>query len=140
MPGVYRGQCQEFCGLSHAYMRFRVIAHEPAEFEAWVEAQRAEAALQPSEELSAEVLPSCFVCHVIEGVGEPTAPPETPGPNLTHIGSRQTIAAGMLPNTEEELARWLRDPPDVKAGSRMPDYDLTEDQIEALVEYLRSLK
>jgi cytochrome c oxidase subunit 2 len=141
-PGVYRGQCQEFCGLSHAYMRFRVIAQEPAEFEAWVDGQRAEAALQPSAELSAEVLPTCFVCHVIEGVGGPDPnlpPPEDPGPDLTHVGSRQTLAAGKLPNTDEALARWLRDPPAVKAGSRMPDYNLTEDQIEALVEYLRSL-
>jgi cytochrome c oxidase subunit 2 len=76
---------------------------------------------------------------VIEGVGGPETLPQTPGPDLSHIGSRQTIAAGILPNTEEALARWLRDPPAVKAGSRMPDYDLTEDQIEALVEYLRSL-
>ena len=135
VPGVYRGQCMEFCGLSHANMKFRVIAHEPADFEAWVQQQRADAA-PPSEELE-QVLPTCFACHAIGGVGGPEAPT---APDLTHFGSRQTIAAGMLPNTDEDLAQWLRDPPAVKAGSKMPDYNLTEDQIEALVEYLRSLE
>jgi cytochrome c oxidase subunit 2 len=140
-PGVYKGQCQEFCGLSHAYMRFLVVAQEPADFEAWVEGQRAKAAAPPPEDVE-PVLQQCFVCHVIDGVGTPPpdAPPEVPGPNLTHIGSRLELAAGKLPNTDEDLARWLRDPPAVKAGSRMPDYNLTEDQIEALVEYLRSLQ
>ena len=141
VPGVYRGQCQEFCGLSHAYMRFRVIAQEPAEFEAWVEAQRAEAAAPPPAEIQQIVTGTCMSCHGIGGLESAGgAPPIIPAPDLTHFGSRQTIAAGKLPNTEEDLARWLRDPPAVKAGSRMPDYDLTEDQIEAFVEYLRSLQ
>ena len=141
VPGVYRGQCQEFCGLSHAYMRFRVIAQEPAEFEAWVDAQRAEAAAPPPPEIEQIVTGTCMTCHGIGGLEAASGqPPTTPAPDLTHIGSRQTLAAGKLPNTDEDLARWLRDPPAVKAGSRMPDYDLTEDQIEAFVEYLRSLQ
>lgn len=140
-PGVYRGQCQEFCGLSHAYMRFLVIAQEPAEFEAWVEAQRAEAAAPPPAEIEQIVTGTCMTCHGIGGLEAASGqPPATPAPDLTHIGSRQTLAAGKLPNTDEALARWLRDPPAVKAGSKMPDYDLTEDQIEAFVEYLRSLQ
>ena len=138
-PGVYKGQCQEFCGLSHAYMRFLVVAQEPAEFEAWVQAQQAEAAAPPGE-IEQLLTGTCMTCHVIAGLESVTGePPTTPAPDLTHVGSRQTLAAGKLPNTDEDLAAWLRDPPAVKAGSKMPDYNLNEDQIEALVEYLRSL-
>ena len=148
-PGTYRGQCAEFCGLSHANMRFQVVAHEPADFDAWVQQQLAEAAA-PDAEVE-QTIATCFACHAINGVGGPPPPPEGPppdptaprqvfGPDLTHFGSRQTIAAGMMPNTPEALARWLRDPPAVKPGSKMPDYRLTEPQIEALVEYLRGLK
>ena len=140
-PGTYRGQCQEFCGLSHANMKFRVIAHEPADFEVWVQQQIADAAAAPSPEIERIVTGTCMACHGIGGLESATGqPPTTPAPDLTHVGSRQTIAAGLLPNTPEGLATWLRDPPDVKAGSRMPDYDLNEDEIEALVEYLGSLK
>jgi cytochrome c oxidase subunit 2 len=139
-PGTYKGQCQEFCGLSHAFMKFRVIAHEPADFETWVQSQLAEA-VAPPPELDQIVTGTCMSCHVIAGLQSATGqPPTTPAPDLTHVGSRQTIAAGKLPNTPEGLATWLRDPPAVKAGSKMPDYNLTEDQVEALVEYLRSLR
>jgi len=138
-PGTYLGQCQEYCGLSHAQMKFRVIAHEPADFDAWVQEQLAEAAAAPPAEIEQVVTATCMSCHVIAGLESATGPPGTPAPDLTHVASRDRIAAGLLPNTEEGLARWLRDPPSVKAGSKMPDYDLTEDQIEALVEYLRSL-
>ena len=137
-PGTYRGQCAEFCGLSHANMRFRVVAQEPADFEAWVDDQLAEAAA-PDAEVE-QILPTCFACHQFRGVGGPQAPPPIEGPDLTHIGGRQTIAGGMLPNDPETLARWLRDPPAVKPGSKMPDYNLTEPQIEALVEYLQGLE
>jgi cytochrome c oxidase subunit 2 len=141
-PGTYKGQCQEFCGLSHANMKFTVVAHAPADFETWLADQRAEAAAPEAGSLAEQTLPTCFACHVIAGVGGPdpnAPPPPVPGPDLTHLASRATIAAGMLPNDEDGLATWLRDPPAVKAGSNMPDYNLTEDQIEALVEYLRSL-
>lgn len=138
-PGTYRGQCAEFCGLGHAQMRFRVIAHEPADFDAWVEQQRAEAAAIPPAEIEQIVTGTCMSCHQIAGLESPVTP-QQPAPDLTHFGDRQTIAAGMLPNTPEELARWLRDPPAVKPGSKMPDYDLTEPQIEAMVEYLESLE
>ena len=140
-PGTYRGQCAEFCGLSHAQMRFRVVAHQPEEFETWLEDQRAEAAAPAEGSEAAASLPTCLACHQIQGVAPPSdAPPQIPAPDLTHFGSRQTIAAGILPNTPEALARWLRNPPAVKPGSKMPDYNLTEPQIEALVEYLRGLR
>ena len=137
-PGTYRGECAECCGLGHAQMRFRVVAHEPGDFDAWVQQQRAEAAAPPGE-IEAIVTGTCMSCHQIAGL-EAVAPPSAPAPDLTHFGDRQTIAAGMLPNTPEALARWLRDPPAVKPGSKMPDYNLTEPQIEALVEYLESLR
>jgi cytochrome c oxidase subunit 2 len=122
-------------------MKFRVIAHEPAEFDAWVEGQLEDVAAPPPAEIEQIVSGTCMSCHTVSGVEPLTdAPIQQPAPDLTHFGSRLTIAAGMLPNTEEDLAQWLRDPPEVKAGSKMPDYNLTEDQIEALVEYLRSLK
>jgi cytochrome c oxidase subunit 2 len=140
-PGTYRGQCQEFCGLSHAYMKFRVVAHEPADFEAWVQGELEQAAAAPSPEIEAIVTGTCMTCHVIAGLESATGqPPETPAPDLTHVGSRQTLAAGKLPNTEDGMTAWLSDPPAVKAGSKMPDYNLTEDEVDALVEYLRSLK
>jgi cytochrome c oxidase subunit 2 len=124
-------------------MKFRVVAHEPADFEAWVQGELAQAAAPEAGSLAEQVLPTCLACHSIQGVGGPdpdAPPPPIVGPDLTHVGSRQTLAAGKLPNTEDGLATWLSDPPAVKAGSKMPDYNLTGDEIDALVEYLRSLK
>jgi cytochrome c oxidase subunit 2 len=138
-PGTYYGQCQEYCGLSHANMKFRVIAHDPADFDAWVQSQLAEAAAPAAGSIAEQVLVQCLACHAIDGVDEPPETAPLHGPNLTHVASRQRIAAGLLPNTAEGLATWLRDPPAVKPGSKMPDYDLTDDQIDAMVEYLRSL-
>jgi cytochrome c oxidase subunit II len=138
-PGTYRGTCTEYCGLSHANMRFRVIAQEPGEFEAWVQDQLGGVAAMPPTEIENTVTGTCMSCHVIRGL-EARAEPATPAPDLTHIGSRQTIAAGLFPNSPEDLARWLADPPAVKPGSKMPDYNLTEEQIDALVEYLGSLR
>jgi cytochrome c oxidase subunit 2 len=139
-PGTYQGQCQEFCGLSHANMKFSVVADRPSDFEAWVEAQQAPAAAPEPDSAADQAFRQCVVCHMVDGVGGPQGPPTIPAPDLTHVGAREMIAAGLLPNDEEGLARWLRNPPGVKPGSKMPDYDLTDDQIEALVDYLMSLK
>jgi cytochrome c oxidase subunit II len=138
-PGTYRGTCAEYCGLSHANMRVRVIAQEPSEFEAWVQDQSEEAAATPPTEIEQTVTSTCMSCHQIRGI-EGLTEPTQPAPDLTHVGSRQTLAAGLLANDPEDLARWLADPPAVKPGSRMPDYNLTEDQIDALVEFLGSLE
>ena len=138
-PGIYRGTCTEYCGLSHANMRFRVIAQEPSEFEAWVRDQTQEAAAAPPTEIEQIVTGTCMSCHQIRGV-EGLTEPTKPAPDLTHVGSRQTLAAGLLRNDPDDLARWLRNPPGVKPGSLMPDYRLTEDQIDALVEFLGSLE
>lgn len=138
--GEYPGQCAEFCGVSHANMRHLAIVQPAAEFRAWVERQKAPP-VQPAEGTPAatglEVFRAspCVGCHTISGVSIGTL-----GPNLTHFGSRLTLAGGMLPNTPEHLARWLRNPPAVKPGSLMPDLKLSDDQVTALVAYLTSLK
>jgi cytochrome c oxidase subunit II len=139
--GTYLGQCQEFCGLSHANMHFRVIAQDPSEFEAWVDGQRQPAAVPPKGSLEAEGMGyfsggACIACHTIGGLQPAVG---TIGPNLTHVGSRETIAAGLLDTTPADLERWLRDPPAVKPGSKMPNYHLTDEQIHALAAYLLSL-
>jgi cytochrome c oxidase subunit II len=139
--GTYLGQCQEFCGLSHANMHFRVIAQDPSDFEAWVDGQRQPAAVPPKGSLEAEGMDNfahgaCIACHTIGGLQPAVG---TIGPNLTHVGSRETIAAGLLDTTPADLERWLRDPPAVKPGSKMPNYHLTDEQIQALAAYLLSL-
>ena len=138
-PGTYLGQCAEYCGASHANMRFQVMAQTPAEFNAWVAGQR-QAAVQPGNAAEGARIfaqGQCVGCHTVKGVG---AARGIIGPNLTHFGSRSTIAAGILRNTPQNLASWLDDPPRIKPGSRMPDYNLSKEQIAALVAYLESLK
>ena len=146
-PGTYTGQCKEFCGLSHAYMKFTVVAHSPGDFEAWVRGQQADAAMpQPGSlaatGLNAFVNGACILCHAIQGVEDPNGNPlvQNGGPNLTHLASRSCFAGCMLETNEENLKRWLDDPPAVKAGSWMPDYNLSPEQIDALAAYLLSLK
>lgn len=139
--GEFWGQCAEYCGTSHANMRFRAFVHAPADFEAWVQQQTSppapEAALsaQEAEGLSVFRTRGCLACHTIDGVAAGVL-----GPNLNHFGSRSTVAGGILENTPENLAAWLRDPPAVKPGSLMQNFNLTEAEITALVAYLRSLR
>lgn len=141
-PGIYRGQCAEFCGVQHAWMAFRVVALEPEEFDAWVAAQApAEEPPVPAEEEIArgrEVFfaAHCDGCHAIRG----TAAAGKRGPDLSHVGSRLTLAAGVLPNSPENLAEWIRDPQGVKPGNLMPRTALHPDDLDALVQYLQTLK
>ena len=137
-PGEYRGQCAEFCGLSHANMGMRVVVDEPAAFERWVGAQRA-APAEPTG-LAAEgkaiyARSACVGCHTIRGVSTGAL-----GPDLTTFGSRRTLAAGMFPSTVETVAAWLRNPTALKPGSKMPALGLTDDQARAVAAYLVSLK
>jgi cytochrome c oxidase subunit II len=137
-PGTYLGQCKEYCGLSHANMRFRVIAQTPAEFDAWVEAQRAEAAPPGDDVLSILQEAGCGGCHTLRGVEGFVG---TIGPDLTHFGSRQTFGGAMFRNDPEKLSAWLRDPEALKPGNDMKlPRDLTEEEIRALVAYLESLE
>jgi cytochrome c oxidase subunit 2 len=139
-PGVYPGQCAEFCGLSHAFMRFKVIAQTPTDFQAWVTNQQAEAPTPVAGSAADGGLQvfntaGCIGCHTIGGVSEGIG-----GPNLTHFGARDCFAGCMLSVTEENLSKWLHDPASVKPGSFMPNLNLTDDQVTSLVAYLESLK
>ena len=138
-PGVYLGQCKEYCGLSHANMRFRVIAQTQGDFDAWVELQRRPAAAQlPPDAAAALQAGGCAGCHTIEGVEGFVG---TIGPSLTHFASRATFGGAMFRNDPEKLALWLRDPEALKPGNDMVlPRPLTEDEVQALVAYLGSLE
>ena len=148
-PGRYLGQCKEYCGLSHANMRTVAFAHEPEDFEQWVEEQSSPAAEDPPDvftenhAVNSTVVEdgateyACASCHSLEQ-GFDASP--NAGPNLGHFASRSTFAGATFENTPENLAAWLRDPAGVRPGSKMPALDLTEDQIQELVEYLGSLE
>jgi cytochrome c oxidase subunit 2 len=138
--GIYGGVCAEFCGVQHANMRFTVVAHTQQEFEEWYAIQRAPA-VEPTDSTRAMgkmvfMSGSCATCHAIAG----TAARASRGPALTHVGSRRDLAAGTLPNTDENMMRWIRDPQAIKPGTQMPASPLPADQLQALVAYLRSLK
>jgi cytochrome c oxidase subunit II len=139
-PGVYRGQCAEFCGQQHAKMAFLVIADRPDSFNTWLTQQR-DTALTPTDQLTQrgqEVFlgSSCVMCHAISG----TPAGSRVGPDLTHLASRQTIAAGTLPNTRGNLAGWIVNPQQIKPGARMPPNQLNPADLQALLAYLESLK
>jgi cytochrome c oxidase subunit II len=139
-PGIYYGQCAELCGASHANMRVVVVAKSPEEFDQWVKEQQAPAA-EPTDALAQQgqlvfAAGACIGCHTIDG----TAANGKTGPDLTHVGSRTSLAGGMLTNTEGNLRRWLANPPALKPGSIMPNLNLTKTEIDALTAYLQSLK
>ncbi len=138
--GVYRGQCAEYCGQQHAKMGFLVIAQRPDSFATWLAAQR-DTALTPTTELARRgqevfLASSCVMCHAIAG----TPAGSRVGPDLTHLASRRTIAAGTLPNTRGNLAGWILDPQKIKPGTRMPPNQLKPADLQALLAYLETLK
>jgi cytochrome c oxidase subunit 2 len=139
-PGVFRGQCAEFCGAQHANMALTVIAHSPGDFEQWLVANRAPAAApvtpQQARGQSLVVHGPCSMCHAISG----TSAGGRTAPDLTHLASRATIAAGTLPNTRGYLAGWIADPQHAKPGSRMPPMSLTGQDLQDVLAYLETLK
>jgi cytochrome c oxidase subunit 2 len=139
-PGVYRGQCAEFCGLQHAHMALDVVAHEAAEFEAWRSRQQQNAAAPADDEQRAGqqvfMAKACSACHAVRG----TAAAGALGPDLTHVGSRRTIAAGALQTTRGALAAWIADPQTIKPGNNMPMVPLTPDELNAVSAYMANLK
>jgi cytochrome c oxidase subunit II len=141
-PGVYRGQCAEYCGDQHAKMAFHVVALAPDELRAWVsDRQRHRSAPEPPEQARGRALftsAGCAKCHAVRG-NAPTDP-ATSGPDLTHIGSRRTLGAAALPNNRGNLAGWVTDPRPIKPGVKMPATYLHADDRDALVNYLESLK
>jgi len=140
--GDYSGQCAEFCGASHANMRLRVIVDTDSAFGAWAQNQLGPPVTPPNGSLAERgkavyARSACIGCHAIQGVSAGVI-----GPNLTHVGTRTTIASGLFPNDSVHLARWIADAPAMKPGSIMTRMQppLTDGDIAALVAYLQSLK
>jgi cytochrome c oxidase subunit II len=138
--GTFRGQCAEFCGYQHAHMRLLAIVETPEEFGRWQEAQR-QSAPAPSNDSQRHgqhvfLSKTCAMCHTIQG----TPANSRIGPPLTHLASQQTIAAGSFPNNRGHLAGWILDPQALKPGVRMPPNQLSPDDLQALLDYLESLK
>ncbi len=139
-PGEYVGECAEFCGTQHARMHFRVIAQTPQEFDAWLAAQALPASDPPAgglrEGQQIFLGSACVYCHTIQG----TNASGTLGPDLTHLASRRTLAAGIVPNTRGYLMGWIADPHGIKPGNRMPPTYLSAGDLDILVTYLESLE
>lgn len=138
--GVYLGQCAEFCGDSHAHMRMRLIAHEPAEYAAWLQ-NEARPAVEPTDSAVAigkkiVTTGACAGCHIIEGTNAKFG---RTAPNLTHLARRTTIAAGVLENNAENLTKWIADPQSVKPGALMPAHLVPEAELPYVVAYLQTL-
>jgi cytochrome c oxidase subunit 2 len=135
VPGEYLGQCAEFCGLSHANMRMLVVVHPAAQWLAWIAHQRAAASASQADGAALFARNACVGCHTVRGVSAGLV-----GPDLTHFGSRRTVAAGLLPSTLENVAAFVENPPAVKPGVKMPSLGLTAEQARAVAAYLLSLK
>ena len=138
-PGVYLGACAEFCGAQHANMRIRVIAQTEEEFSAWL-TEQAKIPETPSTGIAAEGAKifqevACMNCHTIAG----TPAAARVGPSLTYLATRDTIGAGVLTNTPDNIAKWLKNPAKYKPGSLMPNMKLTDEQVNAIVAYLEAL-
>jgi len=138
-PGEYPGQCAEYCGTSHANMRFRAIVHAKGEFEQWVKAQQTpaveptDATAQQGKEIFAKS--ACVGCHTITGVSAGQI-----GPNLTHFASRKTFAGSMMATTPDNLVKWIENPTHMKPGALMPNLGMAGEQSKAVAAYLLSLK
>ena len=148
-PGIYFGQCTEFCGLGHAEMRLRIYADSESDFEQWVSDQKSAPEAPTGDSLAAEGQRlfaegqfreglNCAACHAVESTPEDVAPNQ--GPNLAHFASRDTFASAIFRNSDENLKAWIADPASVKPGSRMPALGLTESEIDAVVAYLNTLE
>jgi cytochrome c oxidase subunit 2 len=136
-PGVYRGACAEFCGSSHALMAMTAVVMEPAEFARWLdaEARPATASAHPGEQVFRAN--GCAACHSVRGIAEDGIV----GPDLTHLGSRHSVGAGILDNTPENIARFIAHTEALKPGVRMPSYNmLPEDDLQALATWLDGLQ
>jgi cytochrome c oxidase subunit II len=139
-PGIYRGQCAEYCGAQHAHMALLVTAEPEEEFQRWLTANRASAPLPqtPEQIRGRDVIERgpCAMCHAVQG----TAASARMGPDLTHVASRSTLGAGTVPNTRGYLAGWIMDPQHIKPGNHMPPTGLRDEELQAVLAYLETLK
>jgi cytochrome c oxidase subunit 2 len=137
-PGTYWGHCGEYCGLQHANMMMALVAEPPAQFTRWLDSQRRPAAEPAGEAMSgrdAFERSACPLCHAVRGTGAGGAV----GPDLTHVASRRTLAAGTLPNNMGTLAGWIANPQAIKPGVAMPVVPLRPQELQAIVAYLHGL-
>jgi cytochrome c oxidase subunit 2 len=136
-PGLYLGQCAEYCGTQHGHMLLRVYVDTPDAFQQWLDNQKRPAVDTPSARAGRDLFlsQSCVNCHRIRG----TAAQGTYAPDLTHLHSRQTLASGTIPNNRSELRDWIANPQEVKAGCLMPAFGLNERQVDRIVDYLLTL-
>jgi cytochrome c oxidase subunit II len=145
-PGIYRGECAEFCGLQHAHMNFMVVAESEADFNAWVSTQK-----QPAVELTTQAAvqgqqvflsAGCVYCHTVRGLDDKSIDRSAVdlGPDLTHLYSRLTIASGSLTQNRGNLAGWISDSQHIKPGNQMPNIYLNSEDLQNLLAYLESLR
>lgn len=138
--GVYRGECAEFCGTQHANMAFTVVAESRPDFERWLEAQQQPAPrpTDPSAVKGQQIFfgSACVYCHNVQG----TTVSATIGPDLTHLMSRDRIAAGTLENTHASLGAWIINPQDAKPGNLMPPTQMDAESLQNLLDYLETLQ
>jgi cytochrome c oxidase subunit II len=141
-PGEYRGECAEYCGIQHANMAFVVVADSPEQFQAWISAQQQPAAAPSNADLArgAQAFAGlgCIGCHALR-YGGTAATGGGLGPDLTHLASRKTIAAGIAANNVDTLQRWITNPDAIKKGTTMPATNVDPDTLHALALYLSSL-
>ena len=137
-PGTYLGNCAEYCGTQHARMLIRVVVHSPDDFDRWVREQQqsASVATNADEGRKAFFANSCVNCHTLRG----TSAQGKFGPDLTHLMSRETLGAGAIPNTPDNLRLWVRDPQKFKVGCLMPNMQLTDKEVDQITAYLQTLK
>jgi cytochrome c oxidase subunit II len=138
--GVYRGQCAEFCGRQHAHMAFSVTAQSERDFNGWLDAMRLPAPEPVTNEQrrgrDVFMVARCAGCHTVTG----TDAHGRIGPDLTHVASRRTLAAGTLPQTADHLFSWIRNPQASKPGNQMPASRLADEDLRALTAYLETLR
>ena len=140
-PGTYIGQCSEFCGTQHAWMRIVVVAEEPAQFAQWQQTQL-RSAQPPTSGATTRGLElfrtsTCINCHAINGVAGANS---RVAPDLTHVASRRQLGAGVLENTPANMRSWLKSPQHIKPGALMPDFYFTDEQLDQLNEYISTLR
>jgi cytochrome c oxidase subunit 2 len=139
-PGLYLGQCNQFCGMEHARMRIRAIAQTPEEFQRWLNENKSPAQVPQDSmaKLGARLfqMETCSSCHQIRG----TEATSDVGPDLTHLMGRKTILSGMELNNKDNLEAWISNPQKIKPGAHMPEFRFEPDSIKAIVDYLSELK
>ena len=137
-PGLYLGQCAQFCGSQHAMMLLRVYVDTPEQFDAWIKNQEQPTQQNPTVEAGRKVFErqACMNCHTVSG----TAATGRFGPDLTHLMSRETLASGAMDNTSANLRQWIKSPDTFKRGALMPAMQLTDEQLDQVTAYLETLK